>query len=196
MIAYIYAIKNLINNKVYIGSTKSFKNRKYEHFWKLKKGIHHSEHLQKSYNKYGKDFFSFYIIEECSIENRKEKELYHIDQFKAFERNFGYNTHEPNQDKFKCSDETKQKIRESKRNSTFRPMIPIDLYKTTGEFVCLFETIIDCARFLSIPNGIFTDILKGRRKSFKGYTVVHKGTEFTYKTSLKQRDMKKYYKYQ
>jgi len=30
---YIYAIKNLINDKMYVGSTKSIKRRKYHHFY-------------------------------------------------------------------------------------------------------------------------------------------------------------------
>lgn len=63
--AFIYQIKNLINGKIYIGSTQSsFTKRKSEHIATLKGGYHTNKHLQSSWNKYGKDNFSFEIIEE------------------------------------------------------------------------------------------------------------------------------------
>ena len=63
MICAVYKIKNLVNNKVYIGSTVNTKNREYKHFWMLNKGIHDNEHLQKSFNKYGSKNFVFEIVE-------------------------------------------------------------------------------------------------------------------------------------
>lgn len=59
----IYVIKNLINNKVYIGSSKNLTRRKNRHFLELKKQIHHNNYLQNSYNKYGKTAFVFHILE-------------------------------------------------------------------------------------------------------------------------------------
>ena len=67
MKAYIYCIKNIITNKIYIGSTKNFKSRLWYHFYHLKNNKHHSIHLQRSYDKYGKENFNATIIEECDI---------------------------------------------------------------------------------------------------------------------------------
>lgn len=53
----IYQILNLINNKRYIGQTINFDNRKRQHFSLLKRNQCHNLHLQKSYNKYGKEIF-------------------------------------------------------------------------------------------------------------------------------------------
>lgn len=48
----IYKIKNNINDKVYIGSTKDFEKRKSRHIRELNNNSHHSIYLQRFYNKY------------------------------------------------------------------------------------------------------------------------------------------------
>lgn len=60
----IYKITNLKNNKVYIGQSENLNNREWNHFYWLDRGEHHNEHLQKSYNKYGKGNFIFETLEE------------------------------------------------------------------------------------------------------------------------------------
>jgi excinuclease UvrABC nuclease subunit len=42
----IYCIKNIINDKMYIGSAVNLKTRRYEHFHFLTKNKHHNRHLQ------------------------------------------------------------------------------------------------------------------------------------------------------
>lgn len=59
----IYQIKNLINNKIYIGSSVDVVDRWREHKRSLKKSSHHSTHLQRSWNKYGEKNFEFSLIE-------------------------------------------------------------------------------------------------------------------------------------
>jgi hypothetical protein len=189
MKTYIYAIKNVVNNKMYIGSSKSIKNRQYEHFYQLKNNKHHSSHFQKSYNKYGKDKFFFYILEECTIENRKEREIYYINLYKTSERNFGYNTHEPNESNFKCSDKTKQLI--SDKNIS---KISIDCYDLLGNFINNYPSINNCARSLNFKSNIISEIINNKRKSYKGYTFVKKGKLFNYVKSSMVRNMDNFYK--
>jgi group I intron endonuclease len=62
MISGIYQIRNTLNNKVYVGSTKNFEKRKGEHFRDLKKNNHKNVKLQRSFNKYGEDKFIFEIL--------------------------------------------------------------------------------------------------------------------------------------
>jgi group I intron endonuclease len=62
----IYAIINNINGKMYIGSSKDFVKRSWEHFNALKLNKHVSKYLQRSYNKYGKENFSIEIIENIN----------------------------------------------------------------------------------------------------------------------------------
>lgn len=59
----VYQIRNIINNKVYIGSTYRFNRRKRLHLYTLNKNIHKNIILQRAWNKYGKENFVFEILE-------------------------------------------------------------------------------------------------------------------------------------
>lgn len=59
----IYKITNIINNKIYIGSTIDYNRRVNTHLRLLNRNEHHSVKLQNSFNKYGEDNFNFTIIE-------------------------------------------------------------------------------------------------------------------------------------
>jgi len=60
----IYQIRNKINGKFYAGSTIGFSQRRKAHLDMLKKKKHHSDILQRAWNKYGEDSFEFIILEE------------------------------------------------------------------------------------------------------------------------------------
>jgi len=79
----IYQIRNLINNKIYIGSAIVLRVRKNSHFGKLYRNKHENFYLQNSYNKYGKDNFIFEVLEyvECKDE-LLEREQYYFDNLK------------------------------------------------------------------------------------------------------------------
>lgn len=87
----IYAIKNIINGKLYIGLSSKIEKRFLYHKKCLIKNKHLNKHLQSSFNKIGIDNFEFYIIEECSIEELNDKEKYYIDLYKTYDNNYGYN---------------------------------------------------------------------------------------------------------
>lgn len=115
----IYQIKNIINEKVYVGSTRaSFKKRAHGHSYLLNKNIHHSQHLQKSFNEYGTDNFEFSVLEVCSSINIEEKEQYWINIKKSHERDFGYNILKfaYNSTEYKHTKETIKKISENSKN--------------------------------------------------------------------------------
>ena len=75
----VYKIENLVDNKVYIGSSKNILKRFARHKNQLHKNLHHCSYLQNAYNKYGKEKFRFSVIEYCSIEDLLCKEQYYID---------------------------------------------------------------------------------------------------------------------
>ena len=87
----IYMILNTYNNKCYIGSTKNFSKRKYEHFNTLSKNKHHSSHLQKAYNKYGREKFVFVVLEECEVDKLIEREIFWIKLKNSINSDYGYN---------------------------------------------------------------------------------------------------------
>lgn len=71
----IYKITNLVNGKIYVGSTgRSLQRRKLEHFKDLRKGNHHNRHLQFSFNKYGESNFLFEVIEYIPKNNLSTSE--------------------------------------------------------------------------------------------------------------------------
>lgn len=76
----IYQIINLVNNKIYIGSAIIFRKRWDLHILDLKNNRHHSRFLQASYNKYGKEAFSFSILEIVEDKTKLiEREQFWID---------------------------------------------------------------------------------------------------------------------
>lgn len=58
----IYYIVNNLNGKYYIGSSKNIEQRFTHHRYKLRCNKHTSHYLQRAWNKYGKDNFSFVVI--------------------------------------------------------------------------------------------------------------------------------------
>ena len=78
----IYKITNIITGDFYIGSTKHFNKREWQHFNMLNKGNHKNSHLQCSYNKHGKEAFKFEIICKCSDEIKLKLEQWYLDNLK------------------------------------------------------------------------------------------------------------------
>lgn len=65
----IYQIVNTANGKSYIGSAKSLRNRLAVHKRRLRRGDHHSPHLQAAWNKYGEAAFEHRVLLMCEPRN-------------------------------------------------------------------------------------------------------------------------------
>ena len=88
----IYKITNTANGKFYIGSSINLKQRFNEHIGLLTKKSHPNFILQRSWNKHGRDKFTFEIIEECPNDQKVcfEREQYYLDLLKPY-LEVGYN---------------------------------------------------------------------------------------------------------
>lgn len=75
----IYIIRNLIDDKKYIGSTSEMSKRINRHLYDLFKNIHHSIKLQDSVNKYKLDNFELRIYPISNIDDREF--LFDIEEF-------------------------------------------------------------------------------------------------------------------
>jgi group I intron endonuclease len=62
----IYIIQNLVNGKVYIGSSSNIRRRFSQHKSTLRHNTHKNRHLQNAWNKYGEENFEFIVIEHHS----------------------------------------------------------------------------------------------------------------------------------
>lgn len=81
----IYCIRNIVSNKIYIGSSVNYKNRKRTHLHTLRNNNHKNIKLQNAFNKYGENKFDFGIIETVEDKNNLiNREQYHIDKLKPF----------------------------------------------------------------------------------------------------------------
>ena len=87
--AGIYKIENLINGKIYIGSSVDLKNRWRQHLQYFVNDKHGNRYLQRAWNKYGAENFRFSVIELCEKDMLLVREQYFIDIFDACQS--GYN---------------------------------------------------------------------------------------------------------
>lgn len=83
----IYKIVNKINNKIYIGSSKNFDSRFYNHVRSLRYGNHYNKYLQRAWNKYDENNFVFKLLLIC-----EEFELLRYEQWFIDTLNPQYNT--------------------------------------------------------------------------------------------------------
>jgi group I intron endonuclease len=89
----IYAIKNKVNGKVYIGKSVNIHRRMKTHITNLNRSVtdQENEHLIRSWHKHGKENFEYEIVCECTIDELKEKELFYIQEYESTNRDKGYN---------------------------------------------------------------------------------------------------------
>ncbi len=87
----IYAIINIINQKIYIGSSRDITERIKSHFCNLKRNNLDNKNLQEDFNTYGIENFKFEIISYCKEDNLNKKELFYIYYYNSFNPNCGYN---------------------------------------------------------------------------------------------------------
>jgi group I intron endonuclease len=148
----IYKIKNLVDGKIYIGSSINVENREYKHFWMLNKNIHDNNHLQNSYNKIGSENFKFEVIEECETILLINRENYYINQYNSNNQEFGYNMALVNEFRRNTyNDDVKLKLSKFNmvKNGNFNNFSLTN--KKTGE-EHIFETLVEGANYL-IKNG-------------------------------------------
>ena len=81
----IYKIENIIDGKVYIGSSINISKRLKNHKIMLSGGYHDNKYLQNSVVKYGINNFNFEVLEICDEDNLVKKENYFIDLYKSNE---------------------------------------------------------------------------------------------------------------
>ncbi|MDQ2996402.1 MAG: GIY-YIG nuclease family protein [Chloroflexota bacterium] len=87
----VYQILCVPTGKIYIGSTSDLCTRWREHRWTLNRGTHHSQYLQRAWDKYGETAFIFSVLELVLPESLLQAEQQWINKTRCYERNRGFN---------------------------------------------------------------------------------------------------------
>ena len=90
MKAGVYKIVNVVNGKLYVGSSTDVKYRLWRHQHELLENKHENKHLQNAWNKYGRQSFVFEIILYCEENQLIEREQEMIDYYQSA-KGKGYN---------------------------------------------------------------------------------------------------------
>lgn len=81
----IYKIQNLLTGEIYIGQSKDIEQRYKEHIY------HNDLYIDQVISEIGKEFFSFEVVELCSVEQLDSREEYYIEFYKSYVEGYGYN---------------------------------------------------------------------------------------------------------
>ena len=105
----IYICSCLSNGYSYIGQAQSLSKRKQQHLSSLRNNRHYNLHLQRAWNKYGEDNFSWSVLELCNIDYLDEREQYWINKYDSFNNGFNQTLGGDGKRGYHESDETKEK---------------------------------------------------------------------------------------
>ena len=187
----VYTITNLINNKIYVGSTVfDFKYRESTHFTRLKKQQHSNIHLQRAWNKYGESNFKFEILEEWEPEYCLSMEQYWINMLDSCNKLIGYNIlpNASNRAGSKHTVETIEKMRIIRKGTNVgsnNPMFgksgllnsrskKVILYDLSGNKIKEFDSLNSITKELGIKTSYISQCCKGKIKKSKKYIFKYK----------------------
>ena len=159
----IYKIINKVNGKTYIGKSLDVKERRYSHFYLLRKNKHGNQHLQASFNKYGEKNFEFSIIEFVADNQLNTREIHYINTLKP-----EYNIMKTIENKLRMSQSSKDKLStyQTKKYKS-KPVFAKDI--TTNnitEYTCSSQA----GRDLQLDSPSIRKVLKGKRTNVGNYT--------------------------
>lgn len=125
----IYVIQNNINSKRYVGKAKDIYKRIMQHVTQLNvKSKDENRHLINAWHKYGRNNFTYYVVEyvyEESLElleqKLKERELFWIQKLDTVNKLYGYNMRLDSEGKCIVSNETREQCSKSQHQRFLDP---------------------------------------------------------------------------
>jgi group I intron endonuclease len=171
----IYQIRNLINNKLYIGSSKNIYFRTRRHLADLRNNQHKNQHLQNSFNKYEEENFEFTILEVCEKDLLLERENYWMNTLNPKYNKVSYKDNL----RVEISESTKLKISKSmkekfKRGESTLPdnrknRILIDRYDLEGNYIDTHLGLKETCRKFDLYSASIIACCKGKLKTSHGF---------------------------
>jgi hypothetical protein len=158
-------------NKIYIGQSTNIENRKY-YYTSIKCDKQHK--LYNSLVKYGWEQHKFEVIEECSLEQLNEREIYWGQYYDVLSEN-GLNLRLGDANGL-CSEETKQKIgltnsRPKPDNFNSNLKKPVLQFDKQGNLIAEYESYHDAKNKTGLS---LTEVLRGKAKTAGGYIFKYK----------------------
>lgn len=192
---FVYCIENQVNNKKYIGqTTREDPNSRFrEHVSSLSRGIHNNQHLQNAWNKYGEEFFEFYVLKEAETQAELD------DVEKKLVNKFGYYNNKEGGKGGRHSLKTRKKLSEAAlgreshlKGTTFvrskevkleqarrqRPQGYLAVVSPNGE-VFEFENLRAFCREHDLHYGGLTPVMDGRHKHYRGWRLASTPRKYT-----------------
>jgi len=118
----IYKIVCVVTGRFYVGSAVKLGQRRYRHFNELRRNAHHNITLQRAFNKYGEESFTFEIIELVSPEDLLIREQLWLDLLDPFgDRGFNIASEAGSSLGLRLSLKHIEKIRQTRLSIGFSP---------------------------------------------------------------------------
>lgn len=108
----IYGLRNLLNNKIYVGKTRDMYFRCYQYTYDFRecRKDQINEYLLRSMVKNGIENFEMFPLEFCEIELLAERELFWMDELRSCESDRGYNLRRDSSSGMETHQNTRDKI--------------------------------------------------------------------------------------
>ncbi len=118
----IYALVHLETGRCYVGSTVNLKGRISTHRAELRGNKHDNSYLQRAWNKYGEEAFSFMLLELCQRDDLMKRESVWMMRTQCCDKRVGFNLDKIAIRKMHC-EETKKKIGDAHRGRKRPPEV-------------------------------------------------------------------------
>jgi hypothetical protein len=162
----IYKITAKHNGKIYIGQSIDIYTRWRSHWKESKYGS--STPLHNAMRKYGKEGFSFKIIEKCTPENINEREIYWIKFYDSHKNGFNLTIGGEGIKNKTFTDEEKEKARKISEG-TNKPILQFDY---EGNLISEWFGVKEAGKKLSLNTTVILACLKNKSNCCTAYGFI------------------------
>ena len=180
----IYIIKNIINNKTYIGQSKNVNKRFIHHKSMLRSNNHANPYLQKSWNKHGENNFVFEILEYCEVHELTLKEKFYLSlQLSSYNlRDVIDSVIHPKRKYCKISAEKISKANKGKIPKNLKEIQKARrrkiIYYIDNNIIKIFNSCVEAADYFKITPNSFTNYIGKQEKENKIYKSKYFGLNY------------------